>query len=784
MSEIQARLQNFNKVYSLRKNEIDVFHDFKENEVINIEVLRHSVFRCLFATENDETFQKFVSELGDDKIATLHFKKSMIYDKYISICTDQRVLLIPTTAKYLINTVLSQIKNCEIYCIEEKDRDKLSKYENSSLLQNFASDEKLQELRLTLTQKINDRFHVFNSVQSVMVCYRTTYMTFFYLTEEVISSYYDLIPQPLDFPSESESSTPENQADQPTIIPFYYEEKEGQPHMERSDSQSNPNLNAPLHKVPSLQKKEIDIFRDFQENTIEEIEILPHATFRCLYSTSNNDAFHKFISEIKDDPIATVHCKKSMIYEKYFSFCVDHHVLLLPCESTDQINEFLSHIQNSQIIFVTEKDHDKLSNFENYKLLKSIAPSENLEKLRGTLHSQLNERFEVFNVAQSVMVCYKTTYMTFFYLSEEVISTYYDLKTKPHKFLKTKPDSTFAVEQINDEDIDEFNELYIALDRRIQFLHQNINGNEKYMGTNATLIDVDDLIQITADHQTKKGLSDCIKTYQAANQQIKETEEALEGYINQEKQRNVTETKLPSLNRSLSGKSENSSSSCDSFNIDEDPELKMIKREVESLQTQIKQIDQKIRYSNTNDITPKKPYNSTRMAVPHEPTYSPSSPRRRMATSSPQTVRNRIKALQKKIDEGDVIAMYSLGACYALGDGVPEDKEQAFKYYLLAAEKGNKNAQYAAASCYSYGKGIEMDKNKAFELYLKAAEQGHPKAEFAVAHFFEYGQGDIERNHETAKIWYKKAAAQGHAGAKKFIRNCPSESEFEDLSDN
>lgn len=138
-------------------------------------------------------------------------------------------------------------------------------------------------------------------------------------------------------------------------------------------------------------------------------------------------------------------------------------------------------------------------------------------------------------------------------------------------------------------------------------------------------------------------------------------------------------------------------------------------------------------------------------------------------TSSPRSIRNRIKILQTKSENGDANAQYSLGACYMRGEGVPQDVNKAFEYYLMAANQGDKSAQFSVATCYSYGKGTELNKEKALEFYLKSAEQGYDKSQFAVGHFYEYGQGGLDINHDVAIEWYKKAAEQGHRGALKVL---------------
>ena len=43
-----------------------------------------------------------------------------------------------------------------------------------------------------------------------------------------------------------------------------------------------------------------------------------------------------------------------------------------------------------------------------------------------------------------------------------------------------------------------------------------------------------------------------------------------------------------------------------------------------------------------------------------------------------------------------------------------------------AAEKGDANAQYDLAMCYQYGDGVEQNRSEAFTLFRKASRQGYP----------------------------------------------------------
>ena len=50
------------------------------------------------------------------------------------------------------------------------------------------------------------------------------------------------------------------------------------------------------------------------------------------------------------------------------------------------------------------------------------------------------------------------------------------------------------------------------------------------------------------------------------------------------------------------------------------------------------------------------------------------------------------------------------------------------KWYLRATEKNNAKAQYAIAECYANSIGVDKDAQTAKEWYKKAADQGHEEA--------------------------------------------------------
>ena len=148
-------------------------------------------------------------------------------------------------------------------------------------------------------------------------------------------------------------------------------------------------------------------------------------------------------------------------------------------------------------------------------------------------------------------------------------------------------------------------------------------------------------------------------------------------------------------------------------------------------------------------------------------------------------------------------SQFRLGVCYNSGEGVDRSAGDALFWFKKAAYQGHVKAQYnvgcyyyerreydeaivwfdkAAESympeaifnlgdCYYNGYGnIETDLKKAFEFYRAAAELNYAPAQFNVACCYYEGIG-VTKNENTAMQWFKKAAKNGHKGAKEFLEN-------------
>ena len=64
---------------------------------------------------------------------------------------------------------------------------------------------------------------------------------------------------------------------------------------------------------------------------------------------------------------------------------------------------------------------------------------------------------------------------------------------------------------------------------------------------------------------------------------------------------------------------------------------------------------------------------------------------------------------------------------------VAADRQKAFEYYLISAQKGNPETQYKVGNCYETGQGTKTDVEQALYWYQKAAAQGYPDAIDAIA---------------------------------------------------
>ena len=104
---------------------------------------------------------------------------------------------------------------------------------------------------------------------------------------------------------------------------------------------------------------------------------------------------------------------------------------------------------------------------------------------------------------------------------------------------------------------------------------------------------------------------------------------------------------------------------------------------------------------------------------------------------------------------------------YDFGEGVPENKAEAVKWYRLAAEKGFAQAPTNLGFMYRYGIGVPENDAEAVKWFRLGAEQGSAAAQHSLGFMYEKGDG-VPQNNIRAYVWYSVAATQGHELAKSF----------------
>ena len=109
---------------------------------------------------------------------------------------------------------------------------------------------------------------------------------------------------------------------------------------------------------------------------------------------------------------------------------------------------------------------------------------------------------------------------------------------------------------------------------------------------------------------------------------------------------------------------------------------------------------------------------------------------------------------------------------YFFGEGVPQDYQEAVKWYRLAAGQGDATAQYNLGLKYANGEGVPQDYQEAVKWYRLAAEQGDDSAQFYLSGMYYDGHG-VPQDYVQAHKWINLAASQttGKAEAYRLMRD-------------
>jgi hypothetical protein len=113
-------------------------------------------------------------------------------------------------------------------------------------------------------------------------------------------------------------------------------------------------------------------------------------------------------------------------------------------------------------------------------------------------------------------------------------------------------------------------------------------------------------------------------------------------------------------------------------------------------------------------------------------------------------------------------AQRNIGYLYRDGEGVAQDAQEAFGWFMKAAENGDSASQCEVAKAYNTGIGVLQDNQKAFNWYQKAAYQGNKLAQQKVGSIICAANPNSPQNRIESYKWYALAAAQGDEDAAKF----------------
>jgi len=115
-----------------------------------------------------------------------------------------------------------------------------------------------------------------------------------------------------------------------------------------------------------------------------------------------------------------------------------------------------------------------------------------------------------------------------------------------------------------------------------------------------------------------------------------------------------------------------------------------------------------------------------------------------------------LKEFRTLAESNDARGQFGLAIMHDLGEGVPQNSEQAAKWYRLAAEQGYADAQNNLGVMYEEGEGVARNYEEAMKWYWKAAESGNRDAPNNIGVMYMTGVG-VRRDFVKACMWFNVA---------------------------
>lgn len=112
-------------------------------------------------------------------------------------------------------------------------------------------------------------------------------------------------------------------------------------------------------------------------------------------------------------------------------------------------------------------------------------------------------------------------------------------------------------------------------------------------------------------------------------------------------------------------------------------------------------------------------------------------------------------------EAGLALAQAKLGYIYDQSN----DDEKAVHWYREAAMQEHPDGEFGLGEMYAKGEGVEQDFDLAVEMYMRAAAGGHAQARRVLANAYEHGALDRETSAAEALRWLTLAANSGDTNA-------------------
>ncbi|MEZ5707414.1 MAG: tetratricopeptide repeat protein [Burkholderiaceae bacterium] len=121
---------------------------------------------------------------------------------------------------------------------------------------------------------------------------------------------------------------------------------------------------------------------------------------------------------------------------------------------------------------------------------------------------------------------------------------------------------------------------------------------------------------------------------------------------------------------------------------------------------------------------------------------------------------------------GDAKSQHNLGQLFYLTQGAQEQNyDDAYKWFLLAAEQGLPAAQYGLGLLHGHGLGIAGRIDEGIKWLTRAANGGHANAQFWLGLYHANTMGTSDKGTEKALEWLRQSAKNGHPLAAEVLTN-------------